>query len=236
MAPSGASPRKCGPRRRTCVRSTIPGWRGHAGCLIAESSLGSPSASTISRTTSPNRIWPSRLASPTPRSNCVASSKKSRLAQEYGHRRRDLRSTHDRRQARHGPRRLSRVVFVGGLLAVSLFGIALGIGLSSPKSDANVFGWRVVAGAGIGSSFVPIPAAVARACHVDRNLRNETAASVICVVSHLGTNGGGVLRSRIQTTRIRILRSFNHPSGHGTGSVTITATRYRWPRRISTKP
>jgi hypothetical protein len=77
-----------------------------------------------------------------------------------------------------GPRGWTRITIAGGLLAVSLIGIALGIGVTQPQGQHGL------------------------------------------------RSGGSSLPARIQATRAGILRAFKSPHGHGTGSVTITATRY----------
>ena len=74
-----------------------------------------------------------------------------------------------------GRLRWSRIVVAGGLLAVSLFGMALGIGLSRSQHGSVQLGVKT-----------SIPVSVARACQVSRDLSNETVASLICVQFHLG--------------------------------------------------
>jgi hypothetical protein len=107
----------------------------------------------------------------------------------------------------------SRTAIAGGLLAVSLLGVALGIGLTQPPSRSPQ---RLPGGI---SARSPVAG-----CHMSRSDRNEW----ICIGAgqHIG---GGLSAAQILATRAAIIKAFHNPRGHGTGLVTITATRI--PRR-----
>jgi hypothetical protein len=112
-----------------------------------------------------------------------------------------------------GPRRWSRIAIAGGLLAVSLFGVALGIGLTQPQSR--------------GGQSLPLrvyqPFLPAGSCH--SSTTSNGVSTVVCIGARVHI-GGGSLPAHIAATRAAIIRAFKSQYGHGTGSVTITATRY----------
>jgi hypothetical protein len=112
-----------------------------------------------------------------------------------------------------GPRRWTGITVSGGLLAVSLFGIALGMGLSGPQTNVV----HTLQPPGIYQNTLPDTS-----CHI-----NRTGTYEICVgrSPFPGRIVQG-LPAHILATRAAIVRAFRSPHGHGIGSVTITAARY----------